>query len=103
MLDRDRSKKHLTDLLASAFTASPRRTVADKVDPVLSFLSTGELSPDEVGGVVADFARARLHIAFDKGTASGEERTQLRELVQTLMLPSSALPPAFFRAMMSGP
>jgi Tellurite resistance protein TerB len=103
MLDREVSKKRLLGLLARAFSKD-----AGKVDPrdeqeIQTFLSSGELFPDEVGAVVLHFAKVTWKIAFADGKVSAEERARLREVVRVLSLPQSALPAEYYQAMMSGP
>lgn len=99
MLDKDSSKRRFKGMLARVFSDG----VVDDSEAaeIRSFLTTGELSPDEVTGVVMDFVQTTWRVTVADSEISDRERKRLKEIVRVLEIPQSSLPPAWAQAILS--
>lgn len=98
MLDASISKKRFKGMLARVFsdgTADPQERTELEL-----FLSSGELSPDDITEVVVDFAKTTLRITLADGKITPHERARLNEIVNVLQIPQSLLPYEWYAALM---
>lgn len=96
MLDKDASKRRFKGMLARVFSDA---VVEDsEAEEIRSFLSSGELLPDEATAVVMDFVQTTWRVTVADSEISDKERTRLKEIVRVLEIPQNLLPPAWAQA-----
>lgn len=98
MLDKAVSKRRFKGMLARVFSDG---VVNDaEAEEVRAFLSSGELTPDEVKDVIADFVQLTWRVTVADSEISEREKVKLREIVRVLEIPQSTLPPAWAEALL---
>ena len=98
MLDKDVSKRRFKGMLARVFSDA---VVEDsEAQEIRAFLTSGELSPEEVSSVVMDFVQTTWRVTVADNEISDKERQRLKEIVRVLEIPHSSLPPAWVQAIL---
>lgn len=96
MLDKNVSKRRFKGMLARVFSDG---VVEDSEQAeIKAFLSSGELSPDEVRDVVMDFVQTTWRLTVADSEISEREAQRLKEIVRVLEIPHASLPPEWLRA-----
>lgn len=98
MIDASVSKKRFKGMLARVF--SDGTADAQERTELELFISSGELSPDQITEVVVDFAKTTLRITLADGKITPQERARLNEIVNVLQIPQSLLPYEWYAALM---
>ncbi len=99
MLDKAVSKRRFKGMLARVF--SDGVVNATEAEEVRAFLSSGELTPEEVSGVIADFIQLTWRVTVADSEITEREKQRLREIVRVLEIPQSTLPPEWAAALLT--